>query len=259
MEGELNNTRQKYMVWFFAGGETRDDKFNAFTGSFIRLMKQIMHDDFDFIKGIYFRMPFMNVIWALNNSQKPINKSHKKRITATGLKQLLPSDDKGDIQLVIVSSSSGSVVAAQTACLLAQMNRNHQYLKNPFHLALGSTLISKGSSLYKKLADYQKEGIIGKLIYDELQDPEDSSVGVGGLNRMEAWTNAFGLIFPFLSSKYSGPSFLNTHPVNGHLHRKRSQTVQKAIDYIEVILVKNSLAGEEYKIIAQDFIKGICT
>jgi hypothetical protein len=28
--------KNRYMVWFFAGGETRDNRFNIFTGSFIR-------------------------------------------------------------------------------------------------------------------------------------------------------------------------------------------------------------------------------
>ncbi len=45
----------KTMFWFFAGGETRDNKFNVFTGSFIKLMKEILEDKFDFIKGVYFK------------------------------------------------------------------------------------------------------------------------------------------------------------------------------------------------------------
>jgi len=43
---ETSYMDEKYMIWFFAGGETRDDRFNIFTGSFIRLMKQILVDDF---------------------------------------------------------------------------------------------------------------------------------------------------------------------------------------------------------------------
>jgi hypothetical protein len=39
---------------------------------------------------------------------------------------------------------------------------------------------------------------------------------------------------------------MNTHPEKGHLHRRRSKTVQKAIDYIDVILIKNRLAGNHY-------------
>jgi hypothetical protein len=257
MNDELNITGVKYMVLFFAGGETRDDKFNVFTGSFINLMKQILNEEFDFIKGIYFRMPFMNVIWALNNSQEPIREPDKRRITKIGLQQLLSKTEDPDTQLIIVSSSSGSVVAAQTACYLAESNREGQYLKKPFHVALGSTLVSRESALYKQLADYQSKGIIGKFIYDELQDPGDTTTGVGDQTRKQAWRNAFGLIFPKLSAKYSGPSFLNTDPVNGHLHRRRSQTVQKAIDFIEVLLLKNMLAGEQNKIKALEVLKEV--
>jgi hypothetical protein len=83
-------------------------------------------------------------------------------------------------------------------------------------------------------------------LHDEVQDEGDTSMGVGGTTRLQAYRNAFGLMFPFLSMKYHGPSFLNTHPVTGHIHRRRSQTVQKAIDYINIILVKNKLAGEHY-------------
>jgi len=31
----MNKKDTRYKVWFFGGGETRDDKFNVFTGSFI--------------------------------------------------------------------------------------------------------------------------------------------------------------------------------------------------------------------------------
>jgi hypothetical protein len=51
---------------------------------------------------------------------------------------------------------------------------------------------------------------------------------------------------PFFSRKFSGPSFLNTNPIKGHLHRRRSQTVQKAFDFVGVLLVKHNLAGDHY-------------
>jgi hypothetical protein len=58
-------------------------------------------------------------------------------------------------------------------------------------------------------------------------------------------------MFPIFSGKFKGPSFLNTDPETGHIHRRRSKTVQKAIDYINIILIKNKLAGEYYRGIAQ--------
>ena len=205
--GNLNG---KYKVWFFAGGETRDNRFNIFTGSFIRLMKKIMED--------------------------------------AGLSP--------ETQLIITSSSSGSIVAAQTACYLAQKNRNNVYFRKPFHLVLGASMISSRSDLYKKLIHYQRKGTIGIILHDEVQDHGDSSAGVGGISKLEAYRNAFGLMFPFLSRKFKGPSFLNTNPETGHIHRRRSRTTQKAIDYINIILIERRLAGDYYKGKALEVIKG---
>ena len=72
--------------------------------------------------------------------------------------------------------------------------------------------------------------------------------------------NALGLIMPWFSWKHSGPSFLNTHPEKGHLHRRRSKTVKKALDFINVLLVDKNLAGDFYKeraleVIRRDAIK----
>lgn len=242
----VSNIKDKYKVWFFAGGETRDDRFNIFTGSFIRLMKEILEDDFEFIKGIYNKAPMMNVIWALNNAQKPIVNPEDQKITIAAFRQIIEAGLSTDTQLVITSSSSGSIVAAQTACYLADRNRNNVYFSKPFHLVLGASMLSPESDLYKQLIHYQKEGTIGTILHDEVQDEGDSAAGVGGLSKREAYSNAFGLMFPILSRKFSGPSFLNSHPETGHIHRKRSKTVQKAIDYINIILIKHRLAGDHY-------------
>ena len=118
-----NNLKRKYKVWFFAGGETRDDRFNIFTGSFIRLMKKILEDDFEFIRDIYYKSPMMNVIWALNNAQKPIVNPENKKIFIAAFRQIIDAGLSPETQLIITSSSSGSIVAAQTACYLAQKNR----------------------------------------------------------------------------------------------------------------------------------------
>ena len=241
-----NNIKGRYKVWFFAGGETRDDRFNIFTGSFIRLMKKIMEDDFEFIKGIYFKSPMMNVIWALNNAQKPIANPENEKIFMAAFIQIINAGLSPETQLVITSSSSGSIVAAQTACYLAQKNRNNIYFRKPFHLVLGASMLSSRSDLFKQLIQYQKEGTIGIILHDEVQDEGDNSAGVGGTSRLEAYRNAFGLMFPFFFRKFKGPSFLNTDPETGHIYRRRSKTVQKAIDYINIILIEHRLAGDYY-------------
>ncbi|MGC1389746.1 MAG: hypothetical protein WA816_01805 [Bacteroidales bacterium] len=249
------NLGDRYKVWFFAGGETRDDRYNIFTGSFIRLMNKILGDNFELIKGIYFRPPMMNVIWALNNAQKPISNPGYEKIFIVAFRQIIDAGLSPETQLIITSSSSGSVVAAQTACYLAQNNRNNIYFKKPFHLVLGASMISPLSDLYKQLIQYQKEGTIGIILHNEVQDEGDTSAGVGGISRLEAYRNAFGLMFPFFSGKFRGPSFLNTNPVTGHIHRRRSKTVQKAIDYINIILVEHRLAGDYYREEALEVIK----
>jgi hypothetical protein len=244
---EQNSRKDKYKVFFFAGAETTDDKFNLFTRSFIRLMSQIFMDGYELIKGVNFKSSIMNVIWALNNAQVPIAHPENQRIVSAGYKQIAGSDYSSDTQIIIISSSSGSVMAAQTACYLAQKNRSHNLFNKPFHLVLGASMIASESGLFRQLINYQKEGLIGILLNDEVQDEGDSSVGVGGLSRGEGFRNAFGLMFPFLSLRFKGPSFLNTHPVKGHIHRKRSKTVQKAIDYVRIILIDHNLAGEYFR------------
>ena len=238
---------QKYSVVFFGGGETRDDLFNIFTGSFIRFLSLIFENNFSLIKGIYYRFPVLNVIWALNNAQKPIKNPEKNRITSEAFKQIVNCSKNSETILIIISSSSGSIVAAQAACYLAEKNIVNRFLFKPFHLVMGTSIISKESDLYLKLLEYQKAGIIGTIIFDELHDDEDSINGTGGRSRIEAYYNAFGLMLPFLSTRFKGPSFLNTDHEKGHLHRRRSQTIQKAIDFIEVIFIRNMLAGTVYR------------
>lgn len=243
------------MIWFFAGGETRDDRFNVFTGSFIRLMKEIMGNRFDYIKGIYHPMPMMNVLWALLNAQKPGDMIRETSKQAAALKHILTDRYNPETKLIMVSSSSGSIIAAQTACLIAERNRDRLLFRKPVDLALGSSMISGDSDLYRKLKEHQNSGAIGRIILDELHDEGDNSTGIGGRKRSEALMNAFFLMLPWLSGKFTGPSFLNTHPVKGHPHRRRSQTIKKALDYIDVILVKHKLAGDYYKETAAELIR----
>ena len=242
----MTTSSPEYKIWFFAGGETRDNRFNLFTGSFIRLMKKIFEYDFGFIKAIFYKSTVRNVIWALNNSQKPFSNPENKKIITAAFRQIAGAVSPSEAQLIIISSSTGSVVAAQTACYLAEKNIHKKYFTKPFHLVLGASMISSKSELYKTLLNFQEQGQIGVILHDEIQDEGDNSIGVGGLSKTEAYINAFGLMFPLFSGKHSGPSFLNTHPDTGHIHRRRSKTIQKAIDYINIIFVKNKLAGESY-------------
>ena len=197
----------------------------------------------------------MNVIWALNNAQKPVSIPENKRKLKTAFQQIVNTGLSHETQLIITSSSAGSVLAAQVACWLAEKNSMNLYFRKPFHLVLGASMISPRSELCKRLIHYQKEGLIGIILHDEVQDDGDNSAGVGGLTRLEAYRNAFGLVFPYLSRKFKGPSFLNTNRVTGHLHRRRSQTIQKAVDYVRIILIEHKLAGDLCREKALDVIK----
>jgi len=248
---------EKYKVWFFAGGETKDDKFNIFTGSFIRLMKELFGNDFDYIRGIFHSTPMMDVIWALNNAQKPATGKRDEKKSVTAFRQIISGKPDPETQIIITSSSSGSVVAAQSACYLARMNSERQYFRKPFHLILGASMISPEAELFRQLLKYQNDGLIGTILHDEVQDEGDNSFGVGGTTRTEAYKNAFRLMVPYFSEQSKVPSFLNTNPETGHIHRRRSQSVQKAYDYINIILIKNNLAGEYYKEAARAMLENI--
>lgn len=247
--GELINpiNKEECKVWFFPGADNWDTRFNKFTSSFINLMNQIFEDDFQFIKGIYYKSTMLNVIWALNNAQKPVSNPENEKLISEALNMIVSAGISPDTQLIITSSSSGTIVAAQTACYLAGKNRNNVYLHKPFHVILRASMLSEKSELFKQLVHYQKEGLIGKIIHEEVQFEGDTSFGVGGITKMEAYSNAFGLICPCLSKKYNGPSFLNTHPEKGHIHRKRSQMSNLAQEFIDIILIKYKLAGEYYR------------
>ncbi len=256
----IGTIKKQYMVWFFAGGEARNDRFNIFTGSFIRLMKQIMGNDFDFIRGIYFNSNMINVIWTLNNCQRPLKNPYENRFVKVAFNQIISKHQDPDTQLIMVASSTGSTIAAQTACFLAEQNREKHYFRKPVHLGLGACLISRESDLFNRLLDYQKEGHLGTIVFDELQDEDDNIRDTGGTTSREAYSNAFGLMFPFFSKKFSGPSFLNTNPEKGHVHRKRSKTVRKALDYIDILFIKHKLAGDLYRqkaiaVVEEEFAK----
>jgi hypothetical protein len=243
---EKNVTGTIYKVWFFAGAETMDDKFNVFTGSFIRLMKEILGDSFDFIRGINSGIPVINVVRALLNAQRPLKRGPYHFGVRVACDQILERTTDRDAQIILTSSSSGSIFAAQAACYLAEGNRNNLFFRKPFHLVLGASMLSPASDLYRKLLHYQREGLIGTILHEEMQDIGDNTFGIGGSSRREAVRNALGVAFPYFSQHYYGPSFLNKNPQTGHIHRIRSQTVQKALDYIEIMLIKHTLAGQYF-------------
>lgn len=198
-------------------------------------MSERYGEDFRIIQDIYSRYPFLNVVWALTHAQRPVYRAFKNRILTASCKQVLSVAPEENRSIYIVSSSYGSVVAAQTACCLAARIESGIFEPHPLHVALGASMVSKKSKLFKRLSDFHNKGIISNLVYDPLQDEGDNSTGIGGTTRIGAYLRGLGICFPFLSVTYKSPSFLNQHPQKGHLHRKRSQSEEKAVDFMRVM------------------------
>ena len=207
-------------------------------------MDELLGHRFSVIEGIYHPSPLMNVIWALNRAQEPLRFPERNPVIASSVRQIESCPMTSTSVLTIVSSSYGSVVAGQVGCYLAERHRNERIFSQPFNIALGASMISERSGLFKKLHHYQDLGIINKIIYHELQDQGDNSNGIGGVSKLEAYANGLGICFPFFSPKHKGPSFLNSHPEKGHLHRVRAQSVQKARDFRKVLLDDFGLEGD---------------
>lgn len=231
--------------YFFAGGDFRKGKENAFTGNFIRYLEEILGSNYRMIRGIYDTRPLVNVVRALKIAQEPVRNPLRNRIISSAAGQILSDPDIATARFHLISSSYGSVIAAQVACHLAGMHQQEKIFSQPFNVALGASLLSKESVLYRQLVYYREAGVIGNILYDELQDEGDNSNGIGGVSRLEAYANGLGICFPFLTRKFSGPSFLNKHPVTGHLHRVRAQSVEKAKDFIRTILIDQGWGGGE--------------
>lgn len=237
----------EHRLFFFAGGDHTDGKGNTFTETFISYLSEILKHRFSIIQGIYHPSPLMNVVWALNRAQIPEKFPSRNKIISSAVNQIISDPCTASSRLTLVSSSYGSVVAAQTACRLAALHLREKLLDHPFNLAMGASMVSKESPLYRKLLDYQEKGIIENIIYDELQDHGDNSNGIGGTSKIEAYVNALGICFPFLSRTFKGPSFLNKNPVSGHLHRVRAQSAHKAKDFLQTLLIDYRLGGEDAK------------
>jgi hypothetical protein len=236
-----------HRFFFFAGGDYQEGQGNAFTSNFIQYLSAILSHQFSIIGGIYQPSPLLNVVWALNRAQNPVRFPDRDPIISSSVQQILSCAQTPVSKVTLVSSSYGSVVAGQAACFLAEKQIREKILAKPFDLALGASMISEKSALFKRLLHYRDRGIIGTILYHELQDEGDNSKGIGGVSKWDAYTNALGICFPFLSVRHKGPSFLNNHPVKGHLHRVRAQSEQKARDFIQTILIDHQLGGHENK------------
>jgi hypothetical protein len=234
-----------YRFFFFAGGNHRGDGANAFTAGFIKYLTQILDKRFSVVMGIYHPRAIKNVIWALNHAQEPEKFPDRDKIISTAVNQIIADPQSGTAEITLASSSYGSVVCAQAGCYLARLQQEKSFLSRPFNIALGASMVSKESGLFKKLQYYQTRGIINTIISDELDDEGDNTRGIGGCTRTRAYLNGLGICFPYLTRKFQGPSFLNRNPHSGHLHWKRAKSIEKANDFLRIILIDYELGGIE--------------
>jgi len=227
-------------IWFFAGGTFANGRTNAFTATFIGEAANQYGDRFRVVEGIYHKWSFFNVLWALTWAQRPFRHPERRKYMQKAIKQISFDGETLDssnlsTHAIMIASSYGSVVAAQFGVFLGQMIRNKKTGLKTFDLLLGTTVLSPESDLFKQLVQLRSEGIIRKLLYHEMQDEGDNAAGLAGRNRLTAYLKALGIVFPWLTIRYSGPSFLNQHPQKGHIHQRRAHSTEKAMDFLRVL------------------------
>jgi hypothetical protein len=188
-----------------------------------------------------------NVLWALWNGQYPLRRpDHDRRIRNSfgylGIDSLVRTS-----HITVISSSFGSVLAAQLALYMVN-NRDKLGLgPEPVNLVFGSSMLSKDSPLFRQLETMQARHEIGCILYDELQYPGDNVTGMCGKTRFHAVTEVFRIAFPITGTYKGQPSIFNRDPESGHIHRIRESSADKVTEYIAVSLIDHELAGPYFK------------
>lgn len=214
-------------VYFFpgAGYDDNAEKQKAFTRTFISLMSQLLPDNFEVIEEAHEdRNVGQNVAWAVSNSSMPIKNINKNDVLRNSV-DAISNDFKDAVPgepLNIVGSSYGSVVAAQTALYIAQ-NKDKLGISKETQISvtLISSPVNQDSKLYEELT---KAGV--KIIYKEVQDPNDNVTGLGGTNPIEAWQNALNIALE------EDPSILSSQ----HTHNQRADDPTKAYNAVQTML-----------------------
>ena len=245
-----------HSVFFIPGGGYHGKHSpNEFTRAYCGFMKELFGDDFTIIDKPVSKSGITNVVWALSRGQRPMRKPEKNKKTSIAFNDIMETLHDETTDITIVSSSFGTVLAAQVGIMLADNLTGSGRVKPHINLVLGTSMVSKESRLYCRLEQLRDEGKITCIIYDELQDPGDTTTGMCGKSRVGAYARALRMSF-VIFRKYKGqPSILNNNPKTGHLHLQRAQSEQKAEDFLAVTLIDYELAGEEIKEKAGEILK----
>jgi hypothetical protein len=245
-----------YSFFFMPGGGYHGKHSpNAFTRTYCGFMKDLFGYDITIVDKPVSKASKSNIVWALNSWQKPMRKPERNKKTVIACRSIIDALHDETTDITIVSSSFGTVLAAQVGIMLADYLINTGKERPDVNLVMGASMVSKESKLYCKLGELRNEGKINRIIYDELQDPGDSATGICGKSRMGAYARGLRMSF-VIFGKYKGqPSILNNNPNTGHLHLKRAQSVEKAENFLKVTLVEYGLAGQEIKEKAVEMLK----
>lgn len=237
-----------HLVWYIPGANvgSRGDT-NLFTLTYCHRMREIMASKFLVLPGAKHSFSASNVMWALWHAQHPLRNPARDKRIRNCLVMLASDSIHNKSNVTLVSSSFGSVVAAQLALYLINNPQSSIAGPEPINLVFGCSMLSKESQLFRELEKAKMENKIGSIVYDELQYPGDNVTGMCGTTRLHAITEVCRIAFPFIGRYRGQPSILNKDPMTGHIHRKREITADKANDYILTSLVDHSLAGDYFR------------
>lgn len=240
-----DNLAEHPQVFYFfpGGGYYGRHSPNAFTHTFCSYMEALLENDFVVVTEPISRITAINVAWALWYGQKPLSRPQKNKKTRLAFERIMSEPHPKSGQINIIASSYGTTLAAQMAIAVADHYSNAGLEQPEINLIFGASMISKKSKLFRKLDELRAEGVIGLIVYDELQDHGDNVTGMCGSSRPQGIMNAWNIAF-VMGGNYKGqPSILNNHPFEGHIHLQRAQSAEKGKDFVRIILVDYALAG----------------
>ncbi len=238
-----------HVVWYIAGANVGSHgDTNLFTRTYCKRMTAIMESKFFVVHSSNKPFGLNNVLWALWHAQYPIKNPMRDKRIRNSIAMLMADSINRKSRITLVSSSYGTVVAAQLALYLVDNRQSLGLGSEPLNLVFGASMVSVNSMLYKELENLKRENRIGCIVYDELQFPGDNVTGLCGRTRLHALTEVCRIAFPVFGTYKGQPSILNKDPITGHVHRKREISADKVNDYISTPLIKYQLAGPWFKI-----------
>lgn len=198
--------------------------------------------NFRVVEGIYFNTLARNSTWAVFHAQNPLRQGDKHKFMEAALSEISGKPGQPTKNVILISSSSGSVVAAQAAILLA--SNREAYGLGEIHLVLGYSPIHKASKLYRGLQLEMEKGNIASIIYDDLQGADDNITGMAGRTRSEGLARSVKVLFPLTPDRFFWPSLVNANTEHGHPHHVSAATREKAYRYVKTIFSDGYMADK---------------